>query len=165
MIIWKPNDLSTRTKNVVNVVHTGITPNHCCNQKILSREMNLAPRIVLHVLREDVDLRAYKRYIRHLLDVCLRCLRLERSKKLLLFAVKICSKKSCLRMRKCLPKNKNLKSRTMCMLVHHTNQGKSSQNSKRSPSISVVVWWGVLWNGATAIHFCARGLKNYRKNP
>ncbi len=45
--------------------------------------MNLTPRTVLCVLREDLGLHAHKRYIKHLLDACLRRLRLERSKKLL----------------------------------------------------------------------------------
>ncbi len=31
------------------------------NKKILFQEMNLAPRTVLRVLREDLGLRAYKR--------------------------------------------------------------------------------------------------------
>ncbi len=65
------------------VVHTCFTQNSCCEQKIVYQEMNLALRNVLHVLIEDLGLRAYKRFTRHLLNAHLRRLQLERSKKLL----------------------------------------------------------------------------------
>ncbi len=67
---------SVRIKNVVNTVHTRITRNPRRKQRILSQELNLAPRIVSHVLREDLGLQVYRRYTGHLLDARLKHLRI-----------------------------------------------------------------------------------------
>ncbi len=49
-------------KNMVNAVLRRIARNSICKQKLLSQEMNLVPRTVSGVLREDLDFRAYKGY-------------------------------------------------------------------------------------------------------
>ncbi len=46
--------------------------------------MNLVPRAILHVFREDFGLWAYKGYTRRLFDARLRGLQLQKLKKLLL---------------------------------------------------------------------------------
>lgn len=56
-----------RTENVVRAVRARIQRNPLRKQKIMSREMNVAPRTMSRIMRDDLGLRAYKRYIHHLL--------------------------------------------------------------------------------------------------
>ncbi len=71
---------SVHMKNVVNVVHTQITWNPCCKQNLPRDEFITQNRFVCSHRRFP---QTYKRYTRHLLDTPLRCLWLERLKKLL----------------------------------------------------------------------------------
>ncbi len=157
---------STCMKNVVTTVHTRITQNPCHTQKILFQEMNLALKTISCVLTIDLGLRAYKRYTRHLFEARLRCLRLKRLEKLLhIDSKKICSKELCSRMRKLLPQNRNSISKTTrCMHGHYTRPKQKLPEFKEvtHPS-SVMLWWKVLWNGATVIHFCKSGVKMIAK--
>ncbi len=70
-------------KNALNTIQARITRSSSHKQEILSQEMNSAPRTVSWILREDLGLQAYTRYIRQLLNTHLRHLQLGRLKKLL----------------------------------------------------------------------------------
>ncbi len=133
---------SSRTKNVANAVLNQISGSFCSKRKSLSQEINSAPRTIPHVFRDKIDLWAYKRRTKYLLNTRLRCLGLKRSKKLLRVCGKNLFKISCSRMRKCLPMNRNSISRmTKCML----GQAKIARVQRGYHPSSVEVWCVVEW--------------------
>ncbi len=78
---WRPH--TAHTKKVVEAVRACINQNPACRQKIIAKEMNIAPRTLSHILKDDLSLRAFKRRTGQLLTPRLRALRCERAKKLL----------------------------------------------------------------------------------
>ncbi len=157
---------SAHTKNVVNAVRARITQKPCCTQKIISQRMNLPPRTDSHVLREDLGLRAYRRYSGHLLDNCLRCLLLKRFKKLLHVYGKNLFKKIWF-----LDKNIftivqkfNIQNDKVSTQTSYKAKAEVSKIWRSHHSSSVMAWWEVSRNGTTTIHFCIPGVKTNRQN-
>mgnify|MGYP002716655119 CR=1 FL=1 len=72
-----------RTKEVVNAVRARIRRNPLHKQTILSRDMNISPRTMSRILKDDLHVGAYKRYTRHLLTAKLKEIRQVRSQALL----------------------------------------------------------------------------------
>ncbi len=67
-------------------------------------------------------------------------------------------------MRKFLPVNRNSISRlTKYMLAHCTRVKQKFPEFRNHHSSSVIRWWEVLWNGATAIYFCMPEVKTTTK--
>ncbi len=59
-----------------------------CKQKLQAAEMNLVLRTVSCIFCDDLGVKSYKKYTGHLLDACLKCIRLERLKALKLLSGK-----------------------------------------------------------------------------
>ena len=59
---------SVRTKKVVKAVRERIRRNPVRKQKILSREMKIAPRTMSRILKDDLGLAAYMRRTGHFLN-------------------------------------------------------------------------------------------------
>ncbi len=70
-------------KKVIEAVRSRIHRNPRRKQKLLVSDMEISMKTVLRILTDDLHLKAYKQYTGHLLDVCLKRIWLERSKKLL----------------------------------------------------------------------------------
>ncbi len=102
----------------IEVVRSRINRNPCHKQKILVVEMNLASRSVLHIFRDDLGVKAYKKYPVHFLNECLKGTMLERSKvlKLLYWKEFLKKKKNYSLLRRFLWWRKNLIARRIeCM--------------------------------------------------
>lgn len=93
---------SVRTKKLVKAVRERIRRNPVRKQKILSREMKIAPRTMSRILKDDLGLAAYKRRTGHFLTDNLKKNRVVKSKKLLKRYAREVTEKFCLRMRKSL---------------------------------------------------------------
>lgn len=123
--------------------------------------MKVSPKTMSRILKKDLGLGAYKRYTRHLLTDKLKEIRRTRSKTLL----KIFGKKL---YRKILFTDEKIF--TVEASFNKQNDRVYARSSKdacdKIPCVqrghhpaSVMVWWGVSWDGATDIHFCEVGVK------
>ncbi len=122
--------------------------------------MNLVPRNVLCVLKKYLGLRAYKRYSRHLLNTH-KSLRLERSKKFLRVYGKNLFKKIMFTDEKIFTTEQKFSKqidKVYAQIVYKA-EAKVPGIRRGHHQSSVMVLWGVSWNGATAIHFCTPGVK------
>ncbi len=52
---------TAHTKKVGKAVHARIIRNPMCRQKTIAKEMNIAPRTLSHILKDDLALRVFKR--------------------------------------------------------------------------------------------------------
>ncbi|UYV82769.1 WNT5B [Cordylochernes scorpioides] len=72
-----------RTEAAIKAIRERIRRNPRRKQKILAKQINLAPRTVSRIINEDLGLRAFKRRTGHLITPALRDIRKVRSKMLL----------------------------------------------------------------------------------
>ncbi|UYV66488.1 WNT5B [Cordylochernes scorpioides] len=124
--------------------------------------MNLAPRTVSRIINEDLGLRAFKRRTGHLITPALRDIRRVGSKMLLarhdgrwherilftdenIFTVE----------EKINRQNDKMYARSS--LEFSSRERKSEDLKKSQHPSSVMVWWGVSYQGVTDLHFCAKG--------
>ncbi len=122
--------------------------------------MNFVPKAILSILTEHLDLRSYKKYTRNLLDTRLRHLQHERSKKLL----RVYSKNFVIDEKNVATEQKfNKQNNEVYAPTSYEAKAKVPGIKRNQRSFSMMVWWGVLWNGAIAIHFCTPGVKTTAK--
>jgi len=74
---------TVRSKMIIEAVCSRIRRNPLRKQKVIVRDMNISLRTVSRILRDDLHLRAYKRYTGHQLTDKLKKIRLERPKNLI----------------------------------------------------------------------------------
>lgn len=152
---------TVRTKNAINAVSARIRRNPIRKQKILSREMKIAPRTMSRIIKDDLGLGAYRRYTGHTLNTALKTKRLVRSKVLLT--------------RYAHGKHRNIlftdeKFFTIEQHFNKQNDRVYAHSSREAAEVvgrvqrghhpaSVMVWWGVSYHGVTKLHFCEKGVK------
>lgn len=156
---------TTRTPQAIKAVKQRIDRNPLRKQKILSREMQIEPSSMSRILKQDLGLSAYKRHTGHLLTNALKKARKRKSKELLrrhadnghrrilftdekIFTVEESFNKQNDRVYA-------LSSRQASELVPKVQRG-------HHPA-SVMVWWGVAYDGVTKLHFCEKGVKTSAK--
>ncbi len=161
---------SARTKAAVHAVRERINRNPLRKQKLLAKQMNIAPRTMSRILRADLGIRAYKRYTRHLLTDKLKQIRLERSRTML-------KKYGRRGYRDMLFTDEKIF--TIEEAFNKQNDRVYARSSvearEKVPAVQrghhpahVMVWLGVHWQkGFTKVHFCDKGVKTdgkvYRK--
>lgn len=74
---------TVRTPRKVKAVEARIRRNPLRKQKIMVKEMEISPRSMSRLIRDDLGMRAYRRSTGHLLTPALREIRMKRSKQLL----------------------------------------------------------------------------------
>lgn len=156
---------TARSKQIVEAVRSRIRRNPIRKQTILAREMKIAPRTVSRILRDDLRLRAYKRYTGHLLTDKLKQIRYKRSKKLIrefgsgryqdiLFTdEKIFT----------VEETYNKQNDRVYARSSYEAKEKVPRIQRGHHPASVMVWWGVSYHGASHIHFCEKGVKTSAK--
>lgn len=152
---------SVRTAEKIKAVRNRILRNPLRKQSILSREMNISARSLSRLIREDLGLRAYRRYTGHTLNSRLKKMRKERSKVLLrrygdeaYRSILFTDEKIFTIEEKFNRQNDRVyarSSREATEMVGRVERG-------HHPA-SVMVWWGVSWKGVTELHFCEKGVK------
>lgn len=156
---------SARTKNVVKAIRSRIDRCPLRKQKIIAREMNIAPRTVSRIIRDDLHLRAYKRSTGHLLTEKLKAIRYERSKKLKRLHGKSGYKNILFTDEKIFTIEEKFNKQNDRIYARSSNEAKQKVpvvQRGHHPS-SIMVWWGVSWHGVTPIHFCETGVKTSAK--
>lgn len=152
---------TVRTPQAIKAVEARIRRNPLRKQKIMSREMQISRLSMSRIIREDLGLGAYKRHTGHLLTVDLKNKRKQKSKDLL---IRYAGGKH----RQILFTDEKI----FNVEEHYNKQNdkvyarSSKEASQVVPRIqkghhpaSVMVWWGVSYEGVTNIHFCEKGVK------
>lgn len=152
---------TVRTKKAIEAVRSRVNRKPLRKQKILSREMKISPRTVSRILKEDLGLKAYKRYTGHLLTDKLKAIRRERSKKLLRLYGKKRYKNILFTDEKIftVEEKYNKQNDRVYARTSYEAKDKVPRVQRGHHPASVMVWWGVSWQGVTPIHFCESGVK------
>lgn len=156
---------AVRTTKAVNAVKARIRRNPIRKQKILSREMKIPARTLSRIIKQDLKLGAYRRYTGHALNQSLQLKRVDRSKRLL-------SRYAGERHRNILFTDEKI----FTIEEHYNKQNDKvyAHSSKEAAQVvgkvqrghhpaSVMVWWGVSYQGVTKLHFCEKGVKTSAK--
>ncbi|XP_026758430.2 uncharacterized protein LOC113517886 [Galleria mellonella] len=127
--------------------------------------MKIATRTLLHIIEQDLKLGAYCRYTGHALNQSLQLKRVDRSKCLL-------SRYEAERHGKILFTNEKI----FTIEEHYSKQNDKLyvHSSKEAAQVvkkvkrsyhpaSVIVWWGMSYQGVTKLHFCEKGVKTSAK--
>lgn len=152
---------SIRTPEVINAVKARIRRNPLRKQKIMAREMTLSKMSMSRIIKQDLGLGAYKKHTGHLLTAALKQKRRVRSKCLL-------SKYAQGMHRKILFTDEKIF--TVEEKFNKQNDRIYARSSKEAAELvprvqkghhpaSVMVWWGVSYDGVTKLHFCEKGVK------
>lgn len=152
---------TVRTKKVMEAVRSRVNQNPCRKQKILAKQMKISRRTLARIINEDLGLRALKKHTGQLLTPQLKELRFKRSKELYRLYGKEFYKRILFTDEKVFtieekfnPQNDRVYARTS-----QDAQRKAPRVQRGHFPASVMIWWGVLWNGATEVHFCEPGVK------
>jgi len=160
----------TRTNAAVKAVAQRIRRNPLRKQKIMAREMKIPPRTMSRIIKEDLGLGAYLRCAGQRLTDALRQIRATKAKKLLQQYAKNGH-------RQILFTDENIftveeKFNRQNDRVYARNSREAAEKIQRVERghhpASVMVWWGVSYEGVTKLHFCEQGVKtravNYQNN-
>lgn len=156
---------TARTPNTVKAVQARIQRNPLRKQKIMALEMNVSARSMSRMLKQDLKLGAYRRSTGHLLNDRLKEIRRLRAKKLL-------SRYGQKKYQKILFTDEKIF--TVEESYNKQNDKVYARSSKEASAIigkvqrghhpaSVMVWWGVSYEGVTKLHFCPKGVKTSAK--
>lgn len=152
---------TVRTAEAIKAVKARIRRNPVRKQKILSREMGISQISMSRIIKQDLGLGAYKRHTGHLLTHALMEKRKEKSKRLL-------ADYAGAEYRRILFTDE--KNFTVEEKFNKQNDRVYARSSKEAAELvprvqkghhpaSVMVWWGVSYEGVTEVHFCEKGVK------
>lgn len=155
-----------RTPRAIAAVHSRLNRNPVRKQKILSQEMNISERSVSRIIGDDLRLGAYKRQTGQLLTAALKENRVKKCKRLL-------KKYGARRYKKILFTDEKIF--TVQEKFNKQNDRVYARSAQEAATLvprvekghhpaSVMVWWGVSYDGVCSIHFCEKGVKTAAKN-
>ena len=152
---------SVRSQNVVNAVRERVRRNPLRKQKRLAMEMNISRRSMSRILREDLQLGAYRRCVSHLLTPKLKEIRLERCKKLLKRFKNNGHRRILFSDEKIftIEEKFNRQNDRVYAKSCYEAKEKAPRVTRAHHPPSVMVWWGVSYEVVTQIHFCETGVK------
>jgi len=154
-----------RTKEKIKAVRERIRRNPVRKQKVMAREMNLSSRSLCRIIRDDLGMKAYKRYTGHLLTPQLREIRRVRSKALLQRHGVENYKKILFTDEKILTIEQKFNRQNDRVYARTSYEAKEKvpRIQRGHHPTSVMVWWGVSYDGVTKVHFCEQGVKTSGK--
>lgn len=152
---------SVRTKKVVKAVRERIRRNPVRKQKILSREMKIAPRTMSRILKDDLGLAAYKRRTGHFLTDNLKKNRVVKSKQLLKRYAKGGHRKILFTDEIFFTIEQHFNKQNDRIYAHSSKEASQlvDRVQRGHYPTSVMVWWGISYEGVTEPYFCEKGIK------
>lgn len=156
---------TSRSVRVVKAVQARIRRNPLRKQKIMSLEMGVTQRTMSRITREDLGLGAYRRSIGHLLNETLRENRVIKCKRLLKKYGKNKHRKILFSDEKIFTveeKFNKKNDKVYAKSSREANQAVKRVQRGHHPA-SVMVWWGVSYDGVTEAFFCEKGVKTSAK--
>lgn len=156
---------TVRTPEAIKAVQARIRRKPLRKQKILSREMQISQKSMSRIIKQDLGLSAYKRHTGHLLTAALKEKRKQKSKALYRRYAKNAHRQVLFSDEKIF---------TVEESFNRQNDRVYASSSKKASEIiprverghhpaSVMVWWGVSYDGVTSLHFCEKGVKTSAK--
>lgn len=156
---------SVRTPAAVKAVKMRIQRKPLRKQKILSREMKISPPSISRILKHDLGLQAYKRHTGHLLTPALKEQRKRKSKELRRQHARNGHRRILFTDEKIFTVEESFNKqndRVYAASSRHAAELVPRVQRGHHPA-SVMVWWGVAYDGVTELHFCEKGVKTSAK--
>ncbi|KAL1446800.1 hypothetical protein WDU94_010885 [Cyamophila willieti] len=155
-----------RKRSVIKAVRSRIRRNPLRKQNILSREMKIPVRTMSRIITQDLGLRAYRRRTAHRLTPTLRRIRATRSKKLLDRYANGGYKKILFTDEKFFNIEEKFNRQNDRVYARSSLEAaeKVPRVERGHHPASVMVWWGVSYEGVTQLHFCEQGVKTKAAN-
>lgn len=152
---------TVRTPQAIKAVKARIARNPLRKQKIMSREMKISRKSMARILKKDLGLGAFKRRTGQLLTASLKKNRVEKSKRLLIKYANDKHKKILFTDEKIFTIQEKFNKQND--RVYARSSAEASEVVRRIEKghhpASVMVWWGVSYDGITDLHFCEKGVK------
>lgn len=154
---------SVRTAANIKIIRERLRRNPCRTQKKLALQTNISRISVNRILKYDLKVKAYSRRKVHYLNDRLRKLRRERcpmllkrhdAKKILFTDEKIFT----------VEEKFNRQNNKVYAKSSKDVPATARNVSRAHHPASVMVWWGVSYEGVTPLHFCQQGVKVKAKN-
>lgn len=156
---------SVRTPRAVKAVQNRIYRNPLRKQQIMSREMNISKVSISRIIKYDLGLRAYKRHTGHLLTAALKQKRKQKSKALIRQYAKNRHRKIMFTDEKIFTVEESFNKQNDRVYAQSSLQANElvPRVQRGHHPASVMVWWGVAYDGVTKLHFCEKGVKTSAK--
>lgn len=157
---------TTRTPAAVKAVSARIRRNPLRKQKIMAREMNIPKRTMSRIIKEDLKLGAYRRTTGQLLTPALKRIRATRSKALLQRYARGRNKKILFSDEKIFTIEEKFNRQNDRVYAYSSREAaeKIPRVQRGHHPASIMVWWGVSYEGVTQLHFCEQGVKTKATN-
>lgn len=152
---------TVRTPKAIKAVKKRIDRKPLRKQKILSREMQISQKSMSRIIKEDLGLSAYKRHTGHLLTAALKEKRKRKSKSLLSRYTKNAHRQILFTDEKIFTVEESFNKQNDRVYVRSSREASQliPKVQRGHHPASVMVWWGVSYEGVTKLHFCERGVK------
>lgn len=156
---------TVRTPQAIKAVKARIKRNPLRKQKIMAREMKIHPKSMSRIIKKDLGLGAFKRRTGQLLTASLKTHRVEKSKRLLVEYANDRHKKILFTDEKIFTVQEKFNKQNDRIYAHSSREASElvSRVEKGHHPASVMVWWGVSYDGVTNLHFCEKGVKTSGK--
>ena len=156
---------TVRTPQKVKAVEARIRRNPLRKQKIMSREMRISQRSMSRIIKHDLKLGAYRRSVGHLLTQSLKQNRVIKCKRLLSRYANNKHRKILFTDEKIFTVEEKFNKQNDKIYAHSSRDASQvvpKVQRGHHPS-SVMVWWGVSYDGVTNLQFCEKGVKTSAK--
>lgn len=154
-----------RTPQAIKAVEARIRRKPLRKQKILSREMKISKRSISRIINNDLGLGAFKRHTGQTLTADLKRKRKQKCKALLSRYVGDKHRQILFTDEKIFTVEESFNKQNDRVYAH-----SAAEASQLIPRVqrghfpaSVMVWWGVSYDGVTELHFCEKGVKTSAK--
>lgn len=155
-----------RTPAVIKAVAARIRRNPLRKQKIMSREMKIKPRTMSRIIKQDLGLGAYRRTTGQRLTAALRNIRATRAKALLSRYANGGHRQILFTDEKIFTVEEKYNRQNDRVYAHSSQEAaeKIGRVERGHHPASVMVWWGVAYDGVSQLHFCEQGVKTRAAN-
>lgn len=154
-----------RDKQMVQSVAARIRRNPVRKQSVMARELNISKMSMSRLLSDDLGLKAYRRSTGHLLTQRLKEQRVIKSKRLLQRYANNGHRKILFTDEKIFTIEEafNRQNDRVYATSSREARDKVPKIQRGHHPASVMVWWGVAYDGTTKLHFCEKGVKTSAK--
>ena len=157
---------TVRTDKAIKAVAARIRRKPLRKQKIMAREMGMSKRSMFRLIRDDLKMRAYRRTTGQRLNASRKKIRLDRAKALLARYADGQHRKILFTDEKIFTIEEKFNKQNDRVYARSSREAKKKVGrvQRGHHPASVVVWWGISYDGTTKLHFCEQGVKTKAKN-
>lgn len=157
---------SVRTPNAIKAVAARIRRNPLRKQKIMSREMEISTRSMSRLIKSDLKMGAFRRSTGQYLTPSLKKSRRLRSKCLMQRYAQDKHRKILFTDEKLFNIEEKFNRQNDRVYAHSSREAMEvvGKVERGHHPASLMVWWGVGYEGVTELYFCEQGVKTRAKN-